>query len=132
MLEAENEQMKLRVDHVSKDRDKWKVKSMSTSSKEEDMLRVSQTIPVMEPPSTSNILATGHLFGLSKPVQEYGASLFATISDGRELDPASGQMLRTKDQDQDWRKYIWVLGRGQWKLVYAAPTVTSTLENGDS
>ncbi|KAK8080966.1 hypothetical protein PG997_008784 [Apiospora hydei] len=112
-------------------RDKWKVKSMSNSSEKEDMLRASQNTPVMKPPNTNDLLAAGHLFGLPKPVQEYGAPLFATISAGRELDAASGQMLRTKDQDQDCRKYVWGLGRRQWMPVYAAPTVTSILEDRD-
>lgn len=40
-LEAELEKFKVRLDTASKDRDKWKAKSLSNSSEEEDMLRVS-------------------------------------------------------------------------------------------
>lgn len=40
-LEAEVEKLKVRLDSTAKDRDKWKVKSLSNSSEEEEMLRVS-------------------------------------------------------------------------------------------
>lgn len=39
--EAEVEKLKVRIDHVSKDRDSWKSKALSNSSEEEEMLRVS-------------------------------------------------------------------------------------------
>ena len=39
--ETELEKLKVRVDYVSKDRDTWKTKSLSNSTSEEDMLRVS-------------------------------------------------------------------------------------------
>lgn len=38
--ETEAEKLKVRVDHISKERDTWKTKSMSNSSSEEEMLRV--------------------------------------------------------------------------------------------
>jgi E3 ubiquitin-protein ligase BRE1 len=41
--ETEAEQLKARVAHISKDRDTWKTKSMSNSSSEEEMLRVSRS-----------------------------------------------------------------------------------------
>lgn len=71
VLETENEKMKLRVDHMSKDRDKWKVKSMSNSSAEEDMLRVSQYAHDPQASPTNNPVATSHLLGVPKPVQEH-------------------------------------------------------------
>lgn len=40
--ESELEKLKVRVDFVSKDRDNWKAKSLSNSSSEEEMLRVSE------------------------------------------------------------------------------------------
>ena len=40
-LEADVEKLKMRLDTTSKDRDKWKAKSLSNSSEEEEMLRVS-------------------------------------------------------------------------------------------
>lgn len=42
-LETEVEKFKVRLDTTSKDRDKWKAKSLSNSSEEEDMLRVSHS-----------------------------------------------------------------------------------------
>jgi E3 ubiquitin-protein ligase BRE1 len=39
--ETEVEKYKARIEHITKDRDNWKAKSMSNSSSEEDMLRVS-------------------------------------------------------------------------------------------
>jgi E3 ubiquitin-protein ligase BRE1 len=39
-LETELEKSKVRVDHISKDRDNWKAKSLSNSTTEEEMLRV--------------------------------------------------------------------------------------------
>ncbi|KAK7952573.1 uncharacterized protein PG986_008301 [Apiospora aurea] len=63
VLEAENEKMKLRVDHVSKDRDKWKVKSMSNSSEEEDMLRQLATCSVCQNRFKNTVLTKcGHIF----------------------------------------------------------------------
>ncbi|KAI1281226.1 BRE1 E3 ubiquitin ligase-domain-containing protein [Xylaria sp. FL0933] len=40
-LEAEVEKLKVRLESTAKDRDKWKTKSLSNSSEEEEMLRVS-------------------------------------------------------------------------------------------
>lgn len=42
--ETEAEKLKVRVEHISKERDNWKTKSMSNSSSEEEMLRVSVTL----------------------------------------------------------------------------------------
>jgi E3 ubiquitin-protein ligase BRE1 len=44
-LETEAEKLKVRIDYISKDRDKWKTKSLSNSSDEEEMLRVSTSSP---------------------------------------------------------------------------------------
>lgn len=41
MQEVEVEKLKVRIEHVQKDRDSWKNKALSNSSEEEDMLRVS-------------------------------------------------------------------------------------------
>ncbi|KAK8114861.1 hypothetical protein PG999_006930 [Apiospora kogelbergensis] len=63
VLETENEKMKLRVDHMSKDRDKWKVKSMSNSSAEEDMLRQLATCSVCQNRFKNTVLTKcGHIF----------------------------------------------------------------------
>lgn len=43
MQETEVEKLKVRIDHVQKDRDNWKNKALSNSSEEEEMLRVSLT-----------------------------------------------------------------------------------------
>lgn len=40
MQEVEVEKLKIRIEHVQKDRDSWKNKALSNSSEEEDMLRV--------------------------------------------------------------------------------------------
>ena len=42
--EQELEKLKVRLDHVSKDRDTWKTKCQSNSTSEEEMLRVSRMI----------------------------------------------------------------------------------------
>lgn len=41
MQEVEVEKLKVRIEHVQKDRDSWKNKALSNSSEEEDLLRVS-------------------------------------------------------------------------------------------
>jgi len=41
ILESEVEKLKVRLESTTKDRDKWKTKSLSNSSEEEEMLRVS-------------------------------------------------------------------------------------------
>lgn len=41
--ETEVEKLKVRIEHVQKDRDSWKNKALSNSSEEEEMLRVSST-----------------------------------------------------------------------------------------
>jgi E3 ubiquitin-protein ligase BRE1 len=41
MQEAEVEKLKVRIEHMQKDRDNWKHKALSNSSEEEEMLRVS-------------------------------------------------------------------------------------------
>jgi E3 ubiquitin-protein ligase BRE1 len=43
-LETQVEKLKLRIEHISKERDNLKTKSMSKSSNEEDMLRVSLSV----------------------------------------------------------------------------------------
>ncbi|KAK8073793.1 hypothetical protein PG994_004692 [Apiospora phragmitis] len=42
--------------------------------------------------------------------------IITTIGGGRELDTASGRMLRTKAQDQDCRRYRWVVDAFEKKL----------------
>jgi E3 ubiquitin-protein ligase BRE1 len=44
-IEAEHEQLRVRYEHIQKDRDSWKAKSMSNQSGEEEMLRVSPLFP---------------------------------------------------------------------------------------
>jgi E3 ubiquitin-protein ligase BRE1 len=43
MQEVEVEKLKVRIEHVQKDRDSWKHKALSNSSEEEEMLRVSDS-----------------------------------------------------------------------------------------
>lgn len=43
--ESEVERLKVRLDNVQKERDSWKTKSLSNSSEEEEMLRVSRSLP---------------------------------------------------------------------------------------
>lgn len=62
-LETENERLKLRLDHTSKERDKWKVKSMNNSSEEEDMLRKLATCSVCQNRFKDTIIKNcGHIF----------------------------------------------------------------------
>lgn len=48
---------------------------------------------------------------------------------GRELDAATGRMLRTKDQDQDCRKYKWVMDAFERKLPISV-VIGKTLREG--
>lgn len=50
MQEAEVEKLKVRIEHVQKDRDTWKSKALSNSSEEEEMLRVSLSMPDLDIP----------------------------------------------------------------------------------
>ena len=48
-IETEIEQLRVRYEQVQKDRDTWKAKSLSNQSGEEEMLRVSRSLLVVEP-----------------------------------------------------------------------------------
>ncbi|ORY70089.1 RING-12 protein [Pseudomassariella vexata] len=62
-LEADNERLKVRLDNTSKDRDKWKVKSLNNSSEEEDMLRRLATCSVCHKEFKDTVIKTcGHTF----------------------------------------------------------------------
>jgi len=61
--ETEAEKLKVRVDHVSKERDNWKTKSLSNSSSEEEMLRNLVICSVCRINFKNTILKTcGHVF----------------------------------------------------------------------
>ncbi|RKU41753.1 E3 ubiquitin-protein ligase bre1, variant 2 [Coniochaeta pulveracea] len=61
--ETEVEKYKARIDHITKDRDNWKAKSMSNSSSEEDMLRNLVICSVCRINFKNTILKTcGHVF----------------------------------------------------------------------
>ncbi|KAL6867930.1 BRE1 domain-containing protein [Trichoderma novae-zelandiae] len=63
MQEVEVEKLKIRVEHVQKDRDSWKNKALSNSSEEEDMLRTMALCPVCHANFKNTALKTcGHLF----------------------------------------------------------------------
>lgn len=71
-LESDVEKLKVRLESVSKDRDKWKVKCLSNSSEEEEMLRVS----TMSYDQTYLRFLTispehGNVFNLQKGFQEH-------------------------------------------------------------
>lgn len=72
-LEADVEKLKARLDSVSKDRDKWRVKCLSNSSEEEEMLRVSTMSSYSIPIHFLTILLEyGNVFYLQKGLQEHG------------------------------------------------------------
>ncbi|OIW33882.1 BRE1-domain-containing protein [Coniochaeta ligniaria NRRL 30616] len=61
--ETEAEKLKVRVEHISKERDNWKTKSMSNSSSEEEMLRNLVICSVCRINFKNTILKTcGHVF----------------------------------------------------------------------
>ncbi|KAH0494107.1 hypothetical protein TgHK011_000740 [Trichoderma gracile] len=63
MQEVEVEKLKIRIEHVQKDRDSWKNKALSNSSEEEDMLRTMALCPVCHANFKNTALKTcGHLF----------------------------------------------------------------------
>ncbi|KAI0128532.1 E3 ubiquitin-protein ligase BRE1 [Xylariales sp. AK1849] len=62
-LETENEKLKVRLSHAQKERDKWKIKSLSNSSQEEEMLRNLATCSVCRNRFKDTALKTcGHIF----------------------------------------------------------------------
>jgi E3 ubiquitin-protein ligase BRE1 len=78
MQEVEVEKLKVRIEHVQKDRDSWKNKALSNSSEEEDMLRV------RFPPIVllhlfgllcSNLMKTDHglVYGMPHQFQKHSA-----------------------------------------------------------
>lgn len=70
--ETEAEKLKVRVDHVSKDRDTWKTKSMNNSSSEEDMLRVSYfSIHCVRNCPLTSCTEPRYLLGLSNQLQKH-------------------------------------------------------------
>ncbi|KAI1375885.1 E3 ubiquitin-protein ligase BRE1 [Hypoxylon crocopeplum] len=63
MLEADVEKLKVRLESASKDRDKWKVKCLSNSSEEEEMLRSMATCSICKKDFKNTVLRTcGHIF----------------------------------------------------------------------
>ncbi|KAL7798446.1 BRE1 domain-containing protein [Trichoderma ceciliae] len=63
MQEVEVEKLKVRIEHVQKDRDSWKNKALSNSSEEEDMLRTMALCTVCRTNFKNTALRTcGHLF----------------------------------------------------------------------
>ncbi|OTA66791.1 ubiquitin ligase protein BRE1 [Hypoxylon sp. EC38] len=62
-LEADVEKLKVRLESVSKDRDKWRAKCLSNSSEEEEMLRTMATCSVCKKDFKNTIIRTcGHIF----------------------------------------------------------------------
>ncbi|KAL1878819.1 hypothetical protein VTK73DRAFT_7472 [Phialemonium thermophilum] len=62
-LESELEKLRVRVDHLTKDRDHWKTKCLSNSSSEEEMLRNLVICSVCRSNFKNSILKTcGHVF----------------------------------------------------------------------
>ncbi|KAF3065303.1 E3 ubiquitin-protein ligase BRE1 [Daldinia childiae] len=62
-LESDVEKLKVRLESVSKDRDKWKVKCLSNSSEEEEMLRSMATCSICKKDFKNTVLRTcGHIF----------------------------------------------------------------------
>ncbi|KAI1144183.1 E3 ubiquitin-protein ligase BRE1 [Hypoxylon sp. FL0543] len=62
-LEAEVDKLKARLESVSKDRDKWRAKSLSNSSEEEEMLRTMATCSICKKDFKNTIIRTcGHIF----------------------------------------------------------------------
>ncbi|KAJ4268552.1 E3 ubiquitin-protein ligase bre1 [Fusarium torreyae] len=63
MQETEVEKMKVRIEHVQKDRDNWKNKALSNSSEEEEMLRTFALCTICRNNFKNTALKTcGHLF----------------------------------------------------------------------
>ncbi|KAH7170462.1 BRE1 E3 ubiquitin ligase-domain-containing protein [Dactylonectria macrodidyma] len=63
MQETEVEKLKVRVEHVQKDRDNWKSKALSNSSEEEEMLRTFALCTICRNNFKNTALKTcGHLF----------------------------------------------------------------------
>ncbi|KAK4067731.1 hypothetical protein Trihar35433_6291 [Trichoderma harzianum] len=63
MQEVEVEKLKVRIEHMQKDRDSWKNKALSNSSEEEDMLRTMALCTVCRTNFKNTALKTcGHLF----------------------------------------------------------------------
>ncbi|KAJ3562713.1 hypothetical protein NPX13_g8464 [Xylaria arbuscula] len=65
-LEAEVEKLKVRLESTTKDRDKWKTKSLSNSSEEEEMLRNMATCSICKKDFKNTIIR-----GYPKPVLVY-------------------------------------------------------------
>ncbi|RWA09858.1 hypothetical protein EKO27_g5229 [Xylaria grammica] len=62
-LEAEVEKLKVRLESTAKDRDKWKTKSLSNSSEEEEMLRSMATCSICKKDFKNTVLrGCGHIF----------------------------------------------------------------------
>ncbi|KAI1777741.1 E3 ubiquitin-protein ligase BRE1 [Hypoxylon cercidicola] len=62
-LETDVEKLRVRLDTVSKDRDKWKTKCLSNSSEEEEMLRSMATCSICKKDFKNTVLRTcGHIF----------------------------------------------------------------------
>ncbi|OTA91831.1 hypothetical protein M434DRAFT_337350 [Hypoxylon sp. CO27-5] len=62
-LESDVEKLKVRLESVSKDRDKWRAKCLSNSSEEEEMLRTMATCSVCKKDFKNTIIRTcGHIF----------------------------------------------------------------------
>jgi len=61
--EAECEKFEVRLDHMQKDRDHWKSKSLANSSEEEEMLRKFALCPICRSNFKNSIIKTcGHVF----------------------------------------------------------------------
>lgn len=62
-LEADVEKLKARLESATKDRDKWRVKCLSNSSEEEEMLRSMATCSICKKDFKNTVLRTcGHIF----------------------------------------------------------------------
>ncbi|KAI1337804.1 E3 ubiquitin-protein ligase BRE1 [Xylariaceae sp. FL0016] len=62
-LEAEIEKLKVRLDTAAKDRDKWKTKSLSNTTEEEEMLRRMATCSICKRDFKNTVIRTcGHIF----------------------------------------------------------------------
>ncbi|KAI1819257.1 E3 ubiquitin-protein ligase-like protein [Xylaria intraflava] len=63
ILEVELEKLKIRLESIAKDREKWKAKSLSNSSEEEEMLRSMATCSICKKDFKNTILrGCGHIF----------------------------------------------------------------------
>ncbi|KAI0165834.1 hypothetical protein GGR57DRAFT_138296 [Xylariaceae sp. FL1272] len=62
-LESEVEKLKVRLESTAKDRDKWKTKSISNSSEEEEMLRSMATCSICKKDFKNTVIrGCGHIF----------------------------------------------------------------------